>query len=186
MSAQIILRDGSLITLAEWQRRNNLTGDRVMPNFTINELGLNKPGAVISELVLLILQGVRNRRGRSTKINEGFRSSAEAQALHNRYAAMMKAGTLKAAKNPASLNSPHTHGMASDVDETTPAAVRQLEADIRAVAAELKISIRIGVRQYLGAGMTFVHFDVCPMYFGAGRPFHNRPHPAAWRNPITW
>ena len=140
----------------------------------------------MSELVLRVLQGVRERRGRATKINEGFRSVEESRALHDRYAAMMRAGTLKATKNPASLNSPHNHGMAADVDETTPAAVNQLEADIRAVASAMGIRVRIGVRQYLGAGMTFVHFDVCPEYFAPGRPFHSRPHPPAWRNTTTW
>jgi uncharacterized protein YcbK (DUF882 family) len=186
MNAQIILRDGSSVSLAEWQLRNNLPPDKAMPQFSVRELGLHKENARITEQLLLLLQKVRDIRNKSTKINEGFRSPAEARALHDRYAAMMRAGTLNASKNPASLNSPHTQGMAADIDESSPESVRKLEADIRKAAAELGFSIRIGIRQYLGAGMTFVHVDVCPEFFAPGKPFHLRPHPAAWRNPITW
>jgi hypothetical protein len=186
MNAQIILRNGTLISLAEWQQQNNLPPDKAMPDFSVRELGLYKVNALMAEQVLLILQETRNIRGKSTKINEGFRSPAEARSLHDRYAAMMRAGTLNARKNPASLNSPHSHGMAADIDETSPEKVRKLEADIRSAAARLNFSIRIGIRQYLGAGMTFVHFDVCPEFFAQGKPFYQRPHPAAWRNPITW
>jgi hypothetical protein len=57
---------------------------------------------------------------------------------------------------------------------------------IQEVASIVNIKVRIGYNQYLEAGQTFVHVDVCPEYYAPGKPWHALEHPAVWEKQITW
>lgn len=170
---QILDGNGRLQDLKEWQQTRGIKGDKLSANFTVQEFDCDGE-LIISEVLIDFLQVLRSRWGKSIKINSGYRTDA-------------KQADLKAKGFKAATTSPHTVGTAADLDTGSADETRKLAALAEAVARFMKLPIRIGFRQYLAAGQTFVHIDVCPHYYAKGRPLHDEPHPAAWEVPyLTW
>lgn len=170
---QILDGNGRLQDLKEWQQFKGIKGDKLSANFSVPEFDC-EGDLLISEVLIDFLQVVRSRWGKPLKVSSGYRSDAKQASL--------KAQGYKTAKV-----SPHTKGMAADLDTTSPDETKKLAALVESVARFMKLPVRIGFKQYLNAGQTFVHIDVCPHYYAKGRPLHDEPHPAAWEIPyLTW
>lgn len=97
-----------------------------------------------------------------------------------------KQDELKAAGFKTATNSPHVVKMAADCDTYSQSDTLIKVDRMKQAGIDCKIKIRIGYQQYLDEGQTFIHVDVCPMYYGKDMNRHNEPHPKAWENVITW
>lgn len=93
---------------------------------------------------------------------------------------------LREAGFKAASVSPHVAKMAADIDTKSPEQTRAYALVLQRCAIELNIRIRLGYEQYLKAGQTFIHVDVCPDYYASGKPFNKQPHPVQWERVITW
>lgn len=94
--------------------------------------------------------------------------------------------------------SPHVAKMAADLDVKTRQDVLNLVPVVRRAIVETGIPVRIGHKLYLAKSIevektqgkkdtwTFVHIDVCPLFYAKGMPFHEQPHPAPWEYQIEW
>jgi len=174
------LRDGTQLNLAAWQKHYGLPvdSDKIGRHFSISEHRFDEDiklfGAlVVNEPLMQVMDATREALDRPLKINSFNRSQAKQDAL--------KAAGFKTAKT-----SPHVALMAADIDTTTPAQTREMVKVIQQVSALLGIKVRLGFEQYLKAGQTFVHLDVCPEYFAPGKPFAGVDHPLVWELVITW
>lgn len=179
----VILKDGSETTLAEWQKIYNLPvgSESIGRHFTLSDPklaeNLKQYGKlVINELLIRVLDVFREKSGIPCILNAFNRSEEKQKELQadKRFAA---AGT-----------SPHVYFMAADINAHSAQDVKDKVAILLVVGKELGIKIRIGYQQYLNLPqpMTFVHVDVCPEYYGVGKPYYSRPHPKPWENQITW
>jgi hypothetical protein len=86
----------------------------------------------------------------------------------------------------AAAYSPHVAKMAADIDTKSPEQTRAWAIMLQRCAIELHIKIRIGYEQYLKAGQTFIHVDVCPEFYAPGRPFNKQFHPVQWEKVTNW
>lgn len=170
---QILDFNGRRVDLKEWQQFKGIKGDKLSANFIVHEFDC-EGDIIISEVLIDYLQVLRNRWGKYLKVNSGYRSDAKQAAL-------------KAQGYKTASTSPHIQGMAADLDTGSADETKKLAALAESVARFLKLPIRVGFRQYLKAGQTFVHIDVCPHYYAKGRPLYDEPHPASWEIPyLTW
>lgn len=180
MNIKVITGQDKEITLAEWQKIYGLKvgSFQIGHNFSAKESkfqeDLAKYGVLyVNELLIRVLDAAREKWGRPLIVNSFNRNEAKQAEL--------KAQGLKAA-----THSPHVVYLAADIDTSTPQESRNLAAVIRSAAISIGIKVRIGVEQYIAAGQTFVHVDVCPEYYGKGKSRASQPHPAAWNEPISW
>ena len=175
MENSIIIDNGELVSLSDYQIQYDLKPDKLSENFSINEkkIGEFQPFKYAEPLIRL-LQEIRNEKGSPIKINSGFRTREKQKQL---IASGARAATF----------SPHEQGMAFDIDTVSYEDTLDMVKRIRAAADKLGIKVRIGYKQYWNLDRsTFVHVDVCPMYFGKGMPYHDQNHPLQWENEITW
>jgi hypothetical protein len=82
--------------------------------------------------------------------------------------------------------SPHVVKLAADCDTLTEQETLDNVKLIQEASKTTEIKVRIGYQQYLDAGQTFIHIDVCPEYYAKGRIWYLKPHPVQWERPITW
>lgn len=169
---QIISGTGQLMDLKVWQTFRGLKGDKISANFNWQEFDCEDE-LLLSEILIDFLQYVRVKWGKPLKINSGYRSKEKQQQLKEQG---YKTATF----------SPHTKGMAADLDTVSASETKHLVSMIQLCAKNLKLNVRIGYQQYLNAGQTFVHIDVCPEYYAKGKPYHDHVHPPAYENVITW
>lgn len=180
---EIILRNGSKKSLTDWQREKGLSATRVSNNFTVSEMDCEGQ-MLIAEPLLELLEKYRELTGgKPVKVTAGYRTREHQKELQGR--ADLKAATY----------SPHTVGMAADVDLPDKKAVLNAVSIFLQAANILGLRIRLGYKQYLKNGQSFVHVDVCPEYYAAGKPYHDWPiwtgypttAPAAWMiKGLTW
>lgn len=119
------------------------------------------------------MDAFRAKVGKSVKIN-AFNRTGEYQRK------------LKLQGYRAALHSPHVEKMAADIDTTSNDQSKEWAKIMREVSKEIGIKCRIGFKQYLADGMTFIHVDVCPEYFAKGKPFYAKAHPVQWEQELTW
>lgn len=169
---EILTATGKRITLNDWQHINHLPKDKVATYFYISELDCNGE-LLIAAPLLNLLDKFRERIGRPVTINSGYRT-------------MEKQAQLKAAGYLAAATSPHTVGMAADIDTVNRVQTMAVVLLLKKIAAENGYKIRLGYNQYLRAGQTFVHVDVCPMYYAAGQSLHSASHPKVWEKENEW
>lgn len=169
----IILSTGNEITLANWTLSQRLPHLKVGKHFTVSEFDCEGE-MKIAEPLIKLLDHFRERLGKSVKINSGYRTEAKQKSL-----------TAQGFKT--ATNSPHCKGMAADIDTTSWAETVKYVELLKECAKEKGISIRLGYNEYWKLKkQTFVHVDVCPMYYAKGRPFHNEKHPVQWERPSEW
>lgn len=180
---QVILRDGQKISLAEWQQRNGYQASRVSHNFTVSEMDCGGHMTIAEPLLELLEKYRELTGGKPVKITAGYRTQEHQKELQGRK-------DLKAA-----LYSPHTCGMAADIDFPDRKSVLANVPILQKAAASLGLYVRIGYKQYLANGQSFIHVDVCPEYYAPGKPYYDWPiwdgkpnkAPAAWLvNGVTW
>ncbi len=176
----VVLRSGQEITLVEWQKIYGLQigSDSVGKYFSLRDHKLRQDledydKLVVNELLIRVLDAFRENLKKPVVINSFNRSEAKQLDLEKR--------GFKTAKV-----SPHVVFMAADLNCTSPEMVRDFVKRLRIVSKNLGIKIRIGSEEYLRIGMTFVHVDVCPEYFGVGKPFNKKQHPQPWEVVVEW
>lgn len=173
MAQQIISGTGELLDLKTWQQFRGLKGDKLSTNFSASEFDCEGE-LMLSEVLIDFLQVVRTKWGKPIKINSGYRSAEKQKQL-------------KAQGYKAATFSPHTKGMAVDLDTTSKSETNQLAQLVLNTAKQLKIPVRVGYLQYLGIGQTFVHVDICPYYYAKGKPFYEKCPAPAWQKAyLTW
>lgn len=175
-----VLRNGSEVTLDEWQKIYGLTvdSDKIGRYFSLTEArftaDIKKYGElVVNELLMTVLDAFRESVGRPVRINSFNRNEEHQKYLHD---LGFKAATY----------SPHVVKLAADIDTETPEQTREWVKYMKQVSSILGINVRIGSEQYLKHYQTFIHVDVCPEYYAPGMPYHFHPHPSAWEAVTSW
>lgn len=172
---KILMDNGSIIDAKDYLTPENYQNQRLSEYMSFSEVDCE--GAVIIAAVLIdAFRAIRARWGKPIIINSGYRTAEYQRRLRERYEAEGKKGL-------AAEKSPHTEGMALDLNCRDKAEVEGLVATIRQVNAEIGGFLRIGWKLYLGSGMHFVHIDVCPYFYGEGGAFAKRQVSPAWRQP---
>jgi len=178
----ILTREDKYMTLQEWQNKYGLPSGsaQISKHFSYTEpkfmQDLNDYGKlVVCEPLMVVLDRYRELIDEPVHINSFNRDSAKQQQL-------IKDG-FKAAKY-----SPHEVKMAADCDTLNEEGTYIRVAKMRQAGRDTLIPIRIGFKQYLAEvpQKTFIHVDVCPVYFAVGKPRHNEDHPVQWENRIEW
>lgn len=176
----VVLRDGSEVSLAEWQKIYDLPvdSDKIGRYFSLTESRFMRDiqdygELVVNELLITLLDKLREALGTRIIINSFNRNKEHQDDLHRRG---FKTAT----------HSPHVAKMAADIDTTSPEQTREWVKYVKQVASILNIKVRIGFQEYLKIGQTFIHIDVCPEFYGPDKPYHRFPHPAQWEFAITW
>lgn len=177
----VIQYDGTEITLKEWQKLYGLEigSDQIGKYFSLNgdprllrdvlEYGKVK----VAEPLILFLDLLRKELAKPLVITSFNRSHAKQLQLR-------KAG-YKTAKY-----SPHEVCLAADIDCKTEAETRLFALTAKKVAEKACLKVRVGSEQYIKNGQTFIHVDVCPEYFGSGKPWAGKQHPFQWEEVNNW
>ena len=170
----IINKEGNILSLEEWQEIYNLKKDskQIGKFFAIGEHSIYDD-ATVSCLLILVLDKYRELKGVPVRINSLYRTQDHQDKL-------------LALGYRAASTSPHVVGMAADVDTMSEQDTYDSVSLLNKAAKQLGIKIRLGFHLYLADGNTFVHVDVCPEYYGKGKPYYGKDHPVQWENSITW
>lgn len=175
-----ITKSGKEITLKEWQKLYGLpeNSQKIGKFFSLTERrfvqDLKDYGKlIVNEQLMRFADRLREKWKKPINFNSFNRDDKKQEEL-------------TAAGYRTAKYSPHVVKMAFDADTESALESRMLASMAEGVAKELGIKIRIGVEDYIKAGQTFVHFDVCPEYYAPGKPFHGEPHPQAWESSIKW
>ncbi len=174
MNATIIQLNGNRLTLHEWQSQYGLiVGSADIGRYmTIGEPNVND-GLEISEIVIRFFDCLRAMWGKPLYINSLDRTNAQQEQMK--------------LTNPNAANtSPHVVKLAIDIDTISKEQTFDLLDCIDEVAKILGYQIRVGWKQYLQRGDTFIHVDVCPMYFSKGKIWHSKEHPKVWELQNEW
>lgn len=167
---QIILLNGKIIELAEWQVIYGIKLDHVGKNFSVSEFPAS---FMIAEQLIRVLDLLRAYTNMPVTFNSTYRTDDDQQALTD------------AGYRTAKV-SPHPVGMAADVDTKTDAETYKLVSSVEYCASLLGIKIRIGFKDYMKLGQTFMHLDVTPMYYAKGCCFNKKDHPEPWEREARW
>ena len=165
---KVILRDGSTMPLSEWQEEHGLDEKMLAPHLSVLEVDEKDGEIIISELIVDVFSALRAIVDRPLKINSGYRDKLHQERLR-------RCG-YRAAKR-----SPHVEGMALDIDTTSQSQTRQVVEHLKTLREDRFPFIRIGWKQYMADGNTFIHVDVCPAYFRKGNPYGEVVAPKQWR-----
>lgn len=175
---KVIGPDGLTKTLDQWQKEYKISGTQIGKHFSYTEPRFNKDlkdygQLVVNELLIRVLDNLREELGYPISLTSFNRNQAKQDEL-----------TRKGYKT--ATYSPHMVFMAADIPAKSKEEVHKIVLKLNTVSRNTLIHIRIGFKQYLEAGMTFVHVDVCPEYYAKGKPYHAHPHPVQWESEITW
>lgn len=185
----VILRDGSETTLAEWQKIYGLPvgSEQIGIYFSLQDGKIASNLAqykklVVNELLIRVLDAFRKKTEVAcvlTAFNRSEDKQKELQKKKNADGSKVYA---------AATNSPHVYFMGADVAAASASETRYKAQVFLQVAKELNIKIRVGWEQYLKlpTPMTFIHIDVCPEYYGVGKPYYDKCPAEPWRYEITW
>ena len=170
MNATIILLSGDAVDLHTWQRMYNLTpgSSQIGRYFNIGEPSFRN-GLTISEAVIRFLDMLRFHWGKPINIASLDRTEEYQKNLRK--------------TNPnAALKSPHVVKCAADIDTISQDETFDMLEVIDDVIEMLGYQVRIGWKSYMKRGNTFIHIDVCPMYYRPGKAWYHKDHPRVWEN----
>ncbi len=177
---KVVLKSGKEVTLQEWQKIYGLQigSDYVGNFFSLRDHKLRQDledydQLVVNELLIRLLDEFRKSLNKPVIINSFNRSEAKQLDLQRRG---FKAATV----------SPHVVYMAADINCVSATQVKDYVKRLKFIAKTIGLNIRIGFQEYLNAGQTFVHVDVCPEFYAPGKPFHDHKHPGPWEVVCTW
>lgn len=171
--------DGQIISLDDYQKMRNLADDQIGEYFSYKEPVFIRDLQDYGELevnmpLMIVLDEYRRRKGSYVNLNSFNRNQA-------------KQDQLAISGFKTALFSPHVKKLAADADTHTEQATRNDAAIILQVSKDLDIPCRIGYEAYLRNGQTFIHVDVCPLYYAKGGVWHQNEHPPAWELPyLMW
>lgn len=168
----ILTAEDKYLSLVEWQNKNGFSGGAIGKHFSISEdrfqRDINLFGKlVVCEPLMKVLDAVRVEIKRPIALNSFNRTEEYQDKLTEQGYRTAKV-------------SPHVQKLAADIDTANEADTMVVVAAIIKVSKTLSIPVRIGYRDYLHHGQTFVHVDVCPLYYGVDRLRHDEEHPKAW------
>jgi uncharacterized protein YcbK (DUF882 family) len=135
-------------SLKDYQELKGLKDDMVAKYFSINEHAI-KASTLISADLLTLLDAIREAKGKPVKLN----------SLHRTIA---KQNELKEAGYSTAGHSPHLYGAAADIDCDSAFEVKAMARLAKDEANKLGLEVRIGYKEYLERGQTFVHIDIMP------------------------
>lgn len=171
---------GDYISLDEWQQSYGLPvgSNKIGKYFSITERifadNLKDYGLlVVCEPLMHVLDQTREDSGRTMSLNSFNRSLERQKELRKEYA------------RAASI-SPHVAKMAADIDTTNDGETLNMVHFLQEAARKKNIKIRLGYKDYMKDGKTFVHVDVTPEYYAPGKPWHSQDHPKVWETETTW
>lgn len=176
---KVILRDGTETTLPAWQEMYGLTDImKIGRYFSLRESRFMRDlelygELVVNELLIRFIDGFRERVDHPVIVNSFNRNHAHQVELQKR------------GFRAASI-SPHVVKMAMDIDTKNKEQTTEWVKALRPEKASSGIQARIGWKDYMDAGQTFIHIDVCPEYYAPGKPYHSQPHPAVWEKATEW
>lgn len=174
MNPAIIIENGKEINLTDWQEKNHLPENRVSKHLILGVDNLTcDDELILTAEIIDAFERIRAIADAPLKINSGYRTERKQAELRRLY-------NIKG-QHIASNHSPHTLGLALDVDTKTTQESRWLMDICRQVRDDSVPYLRIGWKRYLEAGMTFIHIDVAPFYFGKDGVWKDRNHP-----PESW
>lgn len=181
---KILTLSGAYISLDEWQQKYGLEvgSDKIGKYFSITEREFDENlriqgQLIVAEPLIMVMDKAREIDGKPRTVNSFNRSEAEQIALKKSYA---RAATF----------SPHVAKMAVDINTKSSIDTEGFVPEIREAAKLLNIKVRIGWKQYMADGKTFVHIDVCPEYYAKGKVFYQQvldnPKLKPWMIPQEW
>lgn len=158
------------IPLVDWQNMNHLPSSHLAPHIhLLNDNVTDNGDIIMNELLINIFEEIREKVGKPIKINSGYRSE-------KKQAELIKQG-YKAAEV-----SPHCQGWALDLDYGDTLDGRMLLACARNIRSVHNGYIRIGYKQYLDAGQSFIHIDIAPYcYEKLKGKFNGKELPSHWK-----
>lgn len=179
-AVKILQPDGSYTTLAAHQKAWELKegSAQIARHFSFTEPKFAEDLKNYGELIVCaplmrVLDVYRALVGEPVNINSFNRSEEKQKSLQD--------NGFRAAKN-----SPHVVKLAADVDTKDEADTRKKVVYMLEAAKMAKIPIRVGYEDYIKIGQSFIHVDVCPLYFAKGKVWHAKEHPSAWEFQISW
>jgi hypothetical protein len=163
----ILLGNGKLISLADWQNLYEIGTNNVGKFFSLRENKFNG-SFIIAAPLIEVLDEFRQLLGKPVIVTSLFRTIAFQRSLQ---------GT----NNQAAGISPHCGGFAADI-------AGYGEADCQEKAKILQgILAKKDIRFYVSRQRNFLHIDVCPMFIGNDKPFvHLMTSIPQWANKGTW
>ena len=172
---KIIKKNGEILPLVFWQKTWLYANTTMLGKyFSTEENPFNTEDWQLHESLFDVINELRERVGRPVKINSGFRTVEKQKELQK-----TNAGAVS--------NSPHTWGLALDIDTKSNAETDRFVILLRQIAIDLNVKIRIGWQQYKKDGATFVHIDVAPEMFAPGKPWEFFPNiPNVYKIAIEW
>ena len=169
---QILLKNGNVISLEEWQLENNYTPEQLGLFFSVTEHAFQND-FIISEILLNFLDTARAAINRPMILNSVYRPQTKQNELISQGATETKL-------------SPHTLGLAADIDFKTKLETANAAKILEKTAINIGINIRLGFVKYLKRGQTFIHVDVAPEYFAKNKPLHKQAHAWQWEVKSRW
>lgn len=176
---KIITEAGKIIDVKNAIAPSLLRENKLSEHLWIKEIATNDGSFILARPLIELFEAIREVYGKPIGINSGYRTLAKQKELQ------------KTNANAVSI-SPHTLGLALDVDAGGKNENIELLKAIRTVQAR-KPLIRIGHFQYWAKGQYFIHIDVCPFYYNLKNgvwkdcEFYDEPNhiliPEVWREP---
>lgn len=177
---QILTLSGDYIDLDTWQKKYGLLvgSAKIGKYFSYDEriftANLKDYGElIVCEPLMIVLDEFRVLTNGPVSLNSFNRSEERQAALKLEYAR-------------AATTSPHVAKMAADIDTTNDGETLNAVEFLQAAAKNKNVKIRIGYKDYMKDGKTFVHVDVTPEYYAKGKPWHSHPHPEPWEREARW
>jgi hypothetical protein len=175
---KFLTRDGKILDFTAYQTIHNLTGTQIGKYFSYKEAKFTQDiqdygELIVCEPLMMLLDALREAKEAPVIVNSFNRDKAKQESLHARG---FKAATF----------SPHVAKLAADVDTLNAEETEYIANLVIGISQMMGIMARVGFKQYIDEGQTFVHIDVCPEYYAPGKPFNYIPHPLAWEQQITW
>lgn len=177
----VLTANDKYISLEEWQKEYGLEvgSTQIGRNFSYTErkfaLDLKEYGMlVVCAPLMKVMDAYREAANEAVNVNAYNRNEAKQQAL------------IDSGNRGAASTSPHVYKLAVDADTRDAEHTKKNVPILKQAARALGIPIRVGWKSYAAEGKSFIHFDVCPLYYAPGRPRHNEPHPPVWEIENEW
>lgn len=163
---KIIRKDGQIVPLEFWQTEKKLEPHKLGKFFSVSEFPNQE--FILHEGLLDILDAFRAKIGKPVILNSTYRSADYQKKL------------AKTNSNAVSY-SPHTVGLAVDIDTVSESQCVEYAKVLREIANGMGYKCRTIWRNYAKKGQTFVHFDICPTMYGAGGVWEKLECANSWR-----
>jgi hypothetical protein len=175
---KFLMRSGELMPFEQYQKLRGLRGTQIAKHYNYTEPKFTEDierygELIVCDLLMQALDTYRVIKKQPVNINSFNRDDA-------------KQIELKAFGYRTAEFSPHVVKLAADCDTKSKKDTEESAILMRTAGKVLGIKIRIGWKDYLKKGQTFIHVDVCPEFYDRGKVWYERPHPAVWENEITW